>query len=571
MLAAAEKFAAERRLDQIVFATPAQMHAADRYDLVVCVHVLQRMPARQGLSLLDRLVGCLATGGVGVFHVPFRTSASIPTRASRLVREYVPGMNRLANLLLGKSGDEPLIPSHTHDLDHVLRLLDEAGISASQIVFEHQSELSSAIVFAERPLPSITGVDDRGRPLPGTRLLMAPPADPPIEVRELLARTSIEELNRTAEHYFASLTDWDDQLAKPFSKPVDTAPILSNLATLLHGLELKPGATVLEFGAGTGWLSRFLTQLGCRAILLDVSPSALRIARELYRRQPVVGDRPAPAFLEFDGRAIPLPDASVDRVLCFDAFHHVPNPEDVIREFGRVLKPGGVAGFAEPGARHSDTPMSQFEMRTYGVVENNIDVHAIWRAARAAGFARIELALFHGPPFHVSLDEYGDFLAGGQTVERWLTSTRVFLRHVRHFFLHKGGDERADSRTVRGLSAGIDASLAAPARAGEPTTIDVTVANTGSARWLPDTAEHGGVRVGAHLYDEAGTLLEFNIYGDPFSPARATEPGETVRTRLVVPAQAAGRYRVEVDCVADKVTWFAQVGSKPATVSFDTK
>ena len=62
----------------------------------------------------------------------------------------------------------------------MLRLLDDAGISASQIVFEHQAELSSVIVFAERPLPSITGVDERGRPLPGTRLLVPPPADPPI-------------------------------------------------------------------------------------------------------------------------------------------------------------------------------------------------------------------------------------------------------------------------------------------------------------------------------------------------------------------------------------------------------
>ena len=329
---------------------------------------------------------------------------------------------------------------------------------------------------------------------------------------------------------------------------------------------------MLEFGAGTGWLSRFLTQLGCRAILLDVSPSALRIARDLYRRAPVVGDRPAPDFLEFDGRTIALPDASVDRILCFDAFHHVPNPADVIREFGRVLKPGGIAGFAEPGARHSETPMSQFEMRTYAVVENDIDVHAIWRAAREAGFAKIELALFHGPPFYVSLDEYGDFLAGGQTTERWLTSTRVFLRHVRNFFLFKAGVERADSRTVQGLGASIEASLVSPARAGQPAAIDVTVTNTGTARWLPDSAEYGGVRAGAHVYDDGGKLLAFDIFGEPFAPVdRVIEPGDTVRTRVVIPGRPAGRYRVELDCVADKVTWFAQVGSKTATLLLDVQ
>jgi cyclopropane fatty-acyl-phospholipid synthase-like methyltransferase len=73
---------------------------------------------------------------------------------------------------------------------------------------------------------------------------------------------------------------------------------------LLQGLRLTAGTRVLEFGAGTGWLSRFLTQLGCRVTLLDVSPTALRIARELYDRHPVIGERPTPVFLPFDGRRI---------------------------------------------------------------------------------------------------------------------------------------------------------------------------------------------------------------------------------------------------------------------------
>ena len=101
--------------------------------------------------------------------------------------------------------------------------------------------------------------------------------------------------------------------------------------------------TILEFGAGTGWLSRFLTQLGCRMILMDVAPTALTIARELYARQPVIGERPAPQFLVFDGRRIDLPDASVDRILCFDSFHHATNPDDVLHGVARsrrVSRPG---------------------------------------------------------------------------------------------------------------------------------------------------------------------------------------------------------------------------------------
>lgn len=45
--------------------------------------------------------------------------------------------------------------------------------------------------------------------------------------------------------------------------------------------------------------------------------------------------------------AIDLPDASVDLVLCHQTFHHLPDQEQAIREFYRILKPGGHLLFAE--------------------------------------------------------------------------------------------------------------------------------------------------------------------------------------------------------------------------------
>jgi 2-polyprenyl-3-methyl-5-hydroxy-6-metoxy-1,4-benzoquinol methylase len=114
------------------------------------------------------------------------------------------------------------------------------------------------------------------------------------------SRASIEELNRAAETY--STIIMASELPKPFAKPDEVPPLLMDAANMLQGLRLAPGAHVLDFGAGSGWLSRWLTQLGCRVTLLDVSPTALAMARELYSRQPIIGDRPPPAFLPFDGR-----------------------------------------------------------------------------------------------------------------------------------------------------------------------------------------------------------------------------------------------------------------------------
>ena len=118
-----------------------------------------------------------------------------------------------------------------------------------------------------------------------------------IDVRQLMAGASIEELNQLAEEYFSCLTDWNYHLSKPFGSLDETPQLLINFSVILQGLSLCPGMTVLEFGAGTGWASRFLSQLDCRVIAVDVSETALRIAEELYQRHPLIGDRPAPRFL----------------------------------------------------------------------------------------------------------------------------------------------------------------------------------------------------------------------------------------------------------------------------------
>jgi hypothetical protein len=68
-----------------------------------------------------------------------------------------------------------------------------------------------------------------------------------------------------------------------------------------------------------------------------------------------------------------------------------------------------------------------------------------------------------------------------------------------------------------------------------------------------------------HVYDQAGQLLEFDCIRQRLTePPRAIAPGETVACRLVLPPRAPGRYVLEIDCVAARVTWFAQIGSAPA-------
>lgn len=392
----------------------------------------------------------------------------------------------------------------------------------------------------------------------------APPAAEPIDVQRLIAETSLETFIARAEDYFSSLTSWTHHLAKPYSTVGDAPALLMNFGTILQGMDLSPGLRVLDFGAGTGWTAHALSQMGCEAVLLEVSPSALEIARKLYEEHPPFGDPPKPEYVLFDGRRIPLPDASVDRILCFDAFHHAPNPEEMIAEFARILRPGGIAAFAEPGPAHSRTAQSQFEMRTYGVLESDVDVEAIWAMAQRHGFRDIRIAAYNIPPLLVDLRGYRELLDAGEMFLRWAETTRAFLENVRNFFLYREGTAPLDSRNRTGLRATIQAPAEIRARAGEPAAIPVTVTNTGPATWLPSSSLIGGVSIGVHLSDATGKLISFDFHWHALEPPEPVPPGATRSATLQLPALGEGVYQIEVDVVANHVSWFSQVGSVPA-------
>jgi SAM-dependent methyltransferase len=91
---------------------------------------------------------------------------------------------------------------------------------------------------------------------------------------------------------------------------------------------------VLDLGAGTGKLTAVLTAL--EADVTAVEPDAAMLA-ELRRAQPAVRALPGSA------EAIPLPDASVDAVLCGQALHWF-DLSRALPEAARVLAPGGVLG-----------------------------------------------------------------------------------------------------------------------------------------------------------------------------------------------------------------------------------
>ena len=438
---------------------------------------------------------------------------------------------------------------------HYLRLMREQNMTLSEVA----AEIAASAEFQARLRNSLVA-HPQGRP--GA----APQPEALVDARELSKALSVEDLARTAEGYYRNTLEFADRyLAKPFDDPHETPDVLGSFAHLLSGLRLSPGMTVLDFGAGACWTTRLLTQLGCAVIALDVSPTALELGKELFSRMPPIGDQPQPRFLVFEGHHIDLPDASVDRIVCFDAFHHVPNPAPVMGELSRVLRPGGIAGFSEPGPNHSKAARSQYEMKNYTAFENDVIMADIWRWAQAAGFSGLELAIFSTESHRVSLKEFEDVIAGGAALDAYGDKLRAFLTGHQTFFLRKGGSARKDSRERDGLKGEITVRLErSDLGEGEPIRGHATVQNVGTATWLPGSTELGGVNLGVHLRLHDGRPL--NVDFARLVLEQETPPGGAETVDVVLEPPVPGEYLLEFDLVSEGVAWFEMNGSATTTV-----
>ena len=116
----------------------------------------------------------------------------------------------------------------------------------------------------------------------------------------------------------------------------------------------QPDAAVLDICCGTGDLTMALLKHrpeGARPILAaDFSRAMLsRGAKKFAARKP---GAPYAVPLEADALHLPLRDGSMDLIVTAFGFRNLANYEAGLREFHRVLKPGGQLGildFSEPG------------------------------------------------------------------------------------------------------------------------------------------------------------------------------------------------------------------------------
>lgn len=107
---------------------------------------------------------------------------------------------------------------------------------------------------------------------------------------------------------------------------------LTPLRIAMFAERFERGQRVLDAGCGSGGTTAALAASGYRVIGAELSAMAAAAAH---------GRAAAPVVQAKLEGALPFPAASFDAVFCTDVLEHVMDVQSAVREFERVLAPGG--------------------------------------------------------------------------------------------------------------------------------------------------------------------------------------------------------------------------------------
>jgi ubiquinone/menaquinone biosynthesis C-methylase UbiE len=211
-----------------------------------------------------------------------------------------------------------------------------------------------------------------------------------------------------APQHAPSLSEDSDRLARDYEE-VSRSRQFQSGQRLVAALAIAAGDRVLDVGCGTGLLAEYMADIvGAAGHVLGIDPLPLRIALAQTKARPNL------AFAVGNAADLSaLPDASLD-VVCLNAvFHWLPDKAGPLREFARVLRPGGWLGIGG-GAKEQRSPLRGVMRQVLGQppfaqyprnaaeLSTRVDGDEMRDLLVAAGFEVVSIDLYDSPFIHAS-------------------------------------------------------------------------------------------------------------------------------------------------------------------------
>ena len=180
-------------------------------------------------------------------------------------------------------------------------------------------------------------------------------------------------------------------------------------ARLFDALELEPGMTVGEVGAGRGEMTlEMANRLGPEGHVYtnELDPARLEDIRNAVRQEQLENV----TVIESGANSTNLPEGCCDAIFVRDVYHHLTSPDEIIQSIVTALKPGGRFGVIDFEPRGGMRPVEGVpanreehgirpdliveEVRAAGMTPTQPS--ADW-AARARGNTRMFVVVFTKP------------------------------------------------------------------------------------------------------------------------------------------------------------------------------
>jgi ubiquinone/menaquinone biosynthesis C-methylase UbiE len=145
---------------------------------------------------------------------------------------------------------------------------------------------------------------------------------------------------------------------------------------LLKALPIKPGMTVVDLGAGSGYFTFPMAKLvgpKGKVLAVDIQKEMLDLIRKGMKNKGIPNVEPIMGTIS-DPK---LPEGKVDLILMVDVYHEFSHPYEMVEAMVKSLKVGGKLVFVEYRLEDPDVPIKLVHKMTQKQVKREMAIHAL--------------------------------------------------------------------------------------------------------------------------------------------------------------------------------------------------